>query len=381
MSIVSLICKELIHRKLNFLLSVLAIATAVAFFITFFTAGEASNRETTRLMRDIGYNLRIIPKETDMNQFWTTGFSDQVMPEEYVNRFVTQHDIYYNHLKATLHKKVQWQGHDVLLTGITAEVAPIHMKKPSMTFTIEPGTVYVGYELAQVMNLKQNDTIDLLGQSFTIVKCLPESGSIDDIRIFGELHDVQKLLNMEGRINEIEALECHCYLPGVDSRDLLREQLTQLLPEAKVIQIRAIAKARENQRRMVEGYFALILPFVVVVCAIWIGALAMLNTRERRQEIGIMRALGYGSAKIAALFLGKAILVGIIGAIVGFYVGTGFSLQYGPKIFQVTAKAIQPIYSLLVWALFAAPAFAALSAFIPAMIAVTQDPAETLRAE
>ena len=33
----------------------------------------------------------------------------------------------------------------------------------------------------------------------------------------------------------------------------------------------------------------------------------------------------------------------------------------------------------LVWALFLAPVFVALASFIPAMLAVTQDPAETLR--
>ncbi len=381
MSTLNLIVKELFHRKLNFVLSVLAVTTAVAFFVSFFTTGDASKRETTRLMRDIGYNLRIISKDTDMNQFWSTGFSDKYMPEEYVNRFVTQKNINFNHLKATLYERIEWRGLDVILTGIASEVAPINKEKPSMIFTIKPGTVYVGYEIAKSLNLEQGETIELLGQSFSIVKCLPESGSVDDIRIYGQLKDVQKLLNLEGKINEIEALECMCNLPGVDSRNILRDQLTELLPNAKVIQLRAIAKARESQRRMVDNYFALILPFVVIVCAVWIGALAMLNTRERRQEIGILRALGYGSGKIATLFLGKAVVVGVIGALIGFAAGTAFSLQFGPDIFKVTAKAIRPLYHLLFWSIVAAPLFAALSSFIPTMLAVTQDPADVLREE
>ncbi len=381
MSTLYLILKELFHRKTNFLLSLFAIATAVTFFVSFFTTGEASRRETTRLMRNIGYNLRIIPQETDMNEFWSRGYSDKYMPEEYVNRFVTQKDIIFNHLKATLQKRVEWKGLDVLLTGITSEVAPIGKEKPSMTFNINPGTVYVGYELAKSLDLKQGQQIEVFEGTFTIVRCLPESGSVDDIRLYAHLDDVQRMLNLEGKINEIEALECMCFLPNVDPRDLLRTQLQDILPEAKVIQIRSIAKAREKQRKMMEEYFALILPIVVVVCAIWIGALAMLNTRERRQEIGILRALGYGSSKIAALFLGKSVVIGIIGAVAGFLVGTWLSLQFGPDIFQVTAKAIKPMYSLLFWSLLAAPAFVALSSFIPAMVAVTQDPAEILHEE
>jgi len=42
---------------------------------------------------------------------------------------------------------------------------------------------------------------------------------------------------------------------------------------------------------------------------------------------------------------------------------------------------IKPLYNLLTWSLVAAPLFAALAAFIPTMIAVTQDPALTLKEE
>jgi putative ABC transport system permease protein len=104
----------------------------------------------------------------------------------------------------------------------------------------------------------------------------------------------------------------------------------------------------------------------------------MMNVRERRYEIGIMRALGYGSAKITLLFLGKALIVGVAGAVLGFGIGTILASRYGPDIFKVTAKMIKPEYWLLGWSLLAAPVFAAISSFIPTMIAVTQDPALTL---
>lgn len=92
-----------------------------------------------------------------------------------------------------------------------------------------------------------------------------------------------------------------------------------------------------------------------------------------------MRALGYGSSRVAALFLAKAVVIGLLGAGVGFFIGTYLALNFGPDIFKVTAKAIRPEYSLLVWTLLVAPVFAALASFIPAMFAVAQDPAVTLR--
>lgn len=377
-----LIFREVIHRKLNFLLSLLAIATAVALFVSFFTTGQASKRETTRLMRDIGFNLRIIPKETDMTKFWATGFSEYTMPEEYVLRFATHSNIYYSHLTAILQKKVSWRGREVILTGMAPEEVSLPGEKKSpMIFMIEPGTIHVGFELADSLGVERGDKVDILGRSFTVARRLPESGSDDDIRIYGHLKDVQGLLNMEGKINEIKALECLCFAPGDEPLTVLRKELERMLPEGKVIQLRSIATARERQRLMVDKYFAFIMPIVLVVCAAWVGVLAMMNVRERQHEIGIMRALGYNSGKIALLFLGKAILIGAIGAAVGFGIGTGLAAKFGPDIFKVTAKMIKPVYGLLGWSLIAAPAFAALSSFIPAMVAVTQDPALTLREE
>ena len=383
MKILYLIIREIMHRKQNFIFSLLAIVTAVALFVSFFTAGEASKRETTRLMRDIGFNLRIIPIETDMEKFWATGFSEYTMPENYVYDFASHDGLSYAHLTAMLQKKVSWRGIEVILTGIAPEVSPPGMQKPPMVFSIERGTVYIGFELVRNLGLKNGDAIDIFDKPFTIAQCLSESGSEDDIRIYAHLHDVQNIMNMENKINEIKALQCLCFVNGenINSVILLREQLARFLPDAKVILMQSIASARENQRLMAEEYFVFIMPIVLVVCMVWIGVLAIMNVRERRQEIGIMRALGYGSGRIALLFLGKAVAIGLIGAAVGFGIGTGLALKFGPDIFKVTANTIKPTIELLYWSLIASPAVCALSVFIPAMIAVTQDPAITLREE
>jgi ABC-type lipoprotein release transport system permease subunit len=378
--IIKLIGKEILYRKFNFLLMTLAIVAAVALFVAFFTTSEASRRETIRLTRDMGFNLRIIPKATNMDDFWEVGFSECTMPQEYVFRFTSYKDFSFAHLTATLHKKVSWRNIEVVLTGLGAEIEPSGVKKTPMTYVIKPGTIYLGYEVAQNLNLQEGDLVEIFGKSFTIAKTLTESGSNNDMRIYAQLHDVQDILNMEGQINEIQALNCLC-LTSYDQDPLviLREQLSKVLPEARIIMNRSIAVARERQRLMLEDYFAFIIPFVVLACAIWIAAIAMINVRDRQQEIGILRAIGFGSLKIANLFLGKAILCGILGAILGFISGSLLALIYGSVIFKITADTIIPIFDLLICSLITAPLFAALAALIPTLIAATQDPAPMLR--
>ena len=375
MSAFRLIFKEITHRKLNFLLALLAIGAAVTLFVSVLTMGRASEREAVRLMRDMGFNLRILPKDTNMENFWASDFAEHEMPEEYVNRLVAEPGLAVNHLVATLQKKVDWSGRQILLTGILPEVQPPGRPTSPMGFTIDKGTVYVGFELARSAGLKKGDVIDVFGKEFTVAQSLAESGTKDDIRIYGHLHDVQQVLGKKGKINEIKALHCMCDGGALAT---LREKLAQAFPDTQVVEFRSIALARAETRRMVEKYAAFIMPAVMVVCAAWIGVLTMMNVRERRREIGILRALGFGSGKIGSLFLGKALFVGLVAAAVGFGVGTGLALQFGPTIFKVTAQAIKPLYGLLWWSLAVAPLFAALASFLPTVVAVTQDPAITL---
>jgi len=377
---IKLIYKEILHRKLNFTLATLAVTFAVAFFVSFFTSSEASNRETIRLTRDMGFNLRIIPRGTDMNKFWTNGYSELFMPEDYIDQFWEFKDFSFAHLTASLHKKIVWNNKEVLLTGIAPEIEPSGKKKTAMIFSIDPGTVYVGYELAKEMQIQQEDTIMINGSFFIVAKTLSESGSVDDIRIYGALPEFQELVGLDGKINEIMALNCLCISPDeTDPLEILRFQLDQVLPEAEVVMNTSIANARERQRHMLEKYFSLITIFVIFIIAIWIGTLAMINARDRKQEIGILQAIGHKWRNIAILFIGRAVIIGIISAILGYAIGTLLALKFGPTVFMITAESIKPIYSIFFWSLIAAPVFSAIATFIPTIYAVLQDPAITLR--
>jgi len=96
-------------------------------------------------------------------------------------------------------------------------------------------------------------------------------------------------------------------------------------------------------------------------------------------EIGILRALGKGSGVIATLFLGKAVLMGLLGAALGLGVGVltarwvgTLALGVGPE--QVAARA-----DVLLGAIFGAPLLAALASYLPTLAAIAQDPAVVLR--
>lgn len=192
---------------------------------------------------------------------------------------------------------------------------------------------------------------------------------------------MQRLLNLPGQLTEIQALDCLCLEPDKDPVTMLRAQLDTLLPDTKLVQKRNIAEARARQRRTLQRENAFLLPVALVACVFWVGLLMTLNVRERQTEIGTLRALGYGSGTIASLFIVKAVLIGAIGALIGFGAGAALAGSFGPEIFKIPAASFRVQWTLLPIAALAAPIACAMASLVPAMLAVTRDPAEVLRGE
>ena len=94
----------------------------------------------------------------------------------------------------------------------------------------------------------------------------------------------------------------------------VRTQLN-LLKANREQQVGIVKVNREHWERTLEGLVSVMLPLVVLVAAIFVGIVTWLNVRERRAEIGLLRALGKRTSQIAALFLVKAVLIGLLGGV------------------------------------------------------------------
>ncbi len=400
MNSLKLLLREIRFRKTNFALSLSAVIVAVTLFVAVpsLIDGDARDAqaqldrmedETRKLMRDMGFNLMIVHRDTNMSNFWAADFSTVDMPQEYIDRLAGARALtLVTHLVATLQQKIEWNQRKVLLVGYLPEATQTHMrKKKPMGYVVEPGTVYLGYELGA--DHKEGETIEILGKSFRIAQVLPEQGSKEDITMAMSLADAQTLLDKPGRINQIMALGCRCagaLLPKV------RKQLAEILPETRITEFRSMALARAEQRDLVgtvrrdriekmERFAAVVVPLVVLACAVWVGLLAMSNVRERRTEIGVWRALGIGAGKIGTLFIGKAMLLGLAGGVIGFFVGTWVGQVLGRQVFEIAADHFAPAYTTLLWTAIGAPLLCAMASYLPTLMAVIQDPAVVLSRE
>ena len=423
MTVLRLVAREIVYRKLSFGLGVLSVLVAVGCLVAELTllrthdlrtdqiiaAKEAETHKAMRAMEDdyrkimkkLGFNVLILPKEQNLGDLFAEDYASKHMPESYVAKLANSKIMTVRHLLPILQQKLKWPEHQrtIVLVGTRGEVPLAHRRarEPMLTL-VERGTMVLGYELHSSLGLKAGDKVKLLGRDFTVVKCHGERRTKDDISIWINLAEAQELLAKPGRINGILALQCVC--AGAQLAKI-RAEIAAILPETQVIEFRskviiraearkraadtakaAVAAEKANRLRLRDertAFAALLVPVVVVGCTVWIGFLAFANVRERRGEIGILRALGLGSGKVFVIFLGKSLLFGLCGAALGYFagLGVGWAWAEAPVAGEAYAKLFDPGFFVLVLVL--APLLAALASWVPAMMAARQDPAVVLR--
>ncbi len=140
--------------------------------------------------------------------------------------------------------------------------------------------------------------------------------------------------------------------------------------------IQAEKRHRNKLRNQLEKFAAILVPLVLLSSALWITFLFIGNVSERKSEIGILRAVGVKEKSIMRLFLLKALLIGIFGAVIGYFLGLGIGSVWG----GLFSFSLFNLYLFLL-VLLCAPLLSLLAAYIPAAMAARQDPAEVLREE
>tara|TARA_B100001105_G_C22373148_1_gene436025 strand:- start:279 stop:1622 length:1344 start_codon:yes stop_codon:yes gene_type:complete len=368
--------------------------------------------ETRKTMKNLGFNILILPRDQNLADLYAEDFASKYMPEEYVKRLANSKIVTVNHLLPSLTQKLTWpeKKRTVILIGVRGEVPLMHKdpKKPLLD-AVPKGTVVLGYELHQSLGLKEGDRITLMGEEFKVHKCYKARGNKDDISVWVDLSKAQRMLKKEGKINAILALECNC---TADRLPIIRKEIADILPETQVIERGTKATARAEQRMAarrlaedtlatekkraaetlaasreergyhkaeLESFTATLIPLVLAGCALLIGLLAFLNVRERQAEIGILRAIGLKSSQVYAIFLVKAVFIGVVGSLAGLPLGHLIASQAAKSSAAAQGELLATGGNLFLLVLVTTPLVTLLSSWVPTLIAVQQDPSSTLR--
>ncbi len=158
-----------------------------------------------------------------MQEYYRADLQSDTIPEEYVTQLAMANRQGIDNVSPKLSVPVEVRGKQFTLTGILpasefqAKMAwsgagirsrPIGcgasvgmmesddkktLSRKKIISTLDASEVLLGAEVAGILKLKQNDSLDVLGKKFTVTAVLPETGTVDDSRIFAHLHTVQDL--------------------------------------------------------------------------------------------------------------------------------------------------------------------------------------------
>ena len=259
----------------------------------------------------------------------------------------------------------------------------------------------IGGALAGRLGVSPGDRVSVQAEGTTRtfrIAGIVRTGGPEEDQIFVDLAAAQALLGLPGKVDrvqvsalvkpddalairgrrnpqglppeEYERWYCSPYI------DAIIYQIEEAIPAAKGKILRQVAEA--------EGAFlgrmtlTMILVAAVAIAAAGLGVMATMTTTvlERRQEIGLMKALGAEPRQIARQFLLEAGVCGLMGGAVGAAAGLGLARIIGTQVFGVP---IAPNPVTVPFVLGLALLVALLGAALPTRRAARLDPVMTLR--
>lgn len=400
----TLVLRELLQRKNKLITSGLSIVLGIAVIVTINTITTYSEKAVAKELDALGANILILPPRSTLGDYYSADLQSEELPEEYVDLLATSQLEGLDNLSPKLSVSVNLQDHQVMLTGIlpknefqskaawqgagifsrpkscgeVVDLFGLTDKSPKGALgrkrvieTLEENEILVGSEVAQKLKLVEGNEIALLNKPFIVSALLPETGTIDDSRIFAHLHTVQDLTGKEGLINAIEVVGCCEHI----SKGLVGK-IHRILPGAKVVTISQVVDTQIRTNKLMRSLSTLFLVIIVVIGAAGVANDMYNNVYERRKEIGTLVALGATRGVVLRVFLRKALLLGLLGGVVGYFVGTLLAMVLGP---WVAGVPVLPIPEALAFSVALAIGITMLASYFPARYAATLDPSLILQ--
>jgi putative ABC transport system permease protein len=372
MNIYSLVWQELWHRKSQLISGLLAITLGIGVIVGIRSVAVVSEKAVAVNLDNLGANILVLPQGASVDDYYTADIDAPTFPEDYVERIVTSTLPGLDNLSPKMTRRVKIGEYSIVLTGIlpASEIAskpiwqtagligndlqatcaltnPLNQSRGFEDERLQRKSIdslglhdcLVGSAAAMRLGLSEGSKIKIKNSEFLVAKVLPETGIVDDDRIFAHLHTVQDLLGISHQISAIEIMGC-CNAIS----DGLLSKLRNILPDTRITTIGQIVSTQIETNR---------------------------NVNERKKEIGILLMIGTPKSSIYTMLLVKATILGLVGGILGYAIGTIAGMILGP---QLAGIIVRPVPVFLVWSILLSIVIAILGSLLPAYLAAKIEP-------
>lgn len=242
--------------------------------------------------------------------------------------------------------------------------------------------VLIGHEISKAIGLS-------LGDNFIVNTPKPDgnvtvneykvsgivtTGGVEEEFIFMSLEDIKKIIGYNDSFDVIE-----CSIDG--NQDYLTAIAASVSKKVAGITPRLVKRVTESQDTVLSKLQALV--WIVTIIVLFLTMICVTTTMmavvvERRKEIGLKKALGASNKSVVKDFLGEAVMLGLIGGVLG--VGLGYLFADNVSI-SVFAREVSFPVRLAPFTVIASIIITIISCLFPVRATVDVDPALVLRGE
>ncbi|MDO8472411.1 MAG: ABC transporter permease [Dehalococcoidia bacterium] len=275
-----------------------------------------------------------------------------------------------------LYATTQVKGATVMVVGVDPE-AERAIKSwwvvESGEYLTRDNDTLVGATAATVLGLKVGDAVTVGGAQTTVSGILEETGSVDDSQLFVSLTMLQNTLGKQGLVSAVNVRALCTACPVT----VIADEINKTMTGVRAVAVKQVAETEMGMVNKVNKFLLAIAGITLCVGLFGVANTMMASVNERVKDIGIMRAVGASRNQILTMFVYEAIVIGIIGGIVGYLFGTVLAFLIGPIIFNGAAIGFVPQY--LGVSLGLSIAVAILASVYPALRATRIKVADSLR--
>jgi putative ABC transport system permease protein len=205
----------------------------------------------------------------------------------------------------------------------------------------------LGEQLAKRLGVQIQQTIELQANGSNVIcfiSRIRRFGGPEDNQILVWLDAAQELLKQKGRSSVI-ALS----VPGNPaSVQGYVSQLQSSMPDVNVHPVRQFTEGEAKIYSRISGLLTATVVIVLLLTGLCVMA-AMTNVAmERKNDVGLMKAIGGATRRVLRLFMMEAALLGLAGGLIGAGAGIFLSIWLGKQVFGVAAQPRLIVYPVSV---------------------------------
>jgi putative ABC transport system permease protein len=376
MNIITITFNNIWHRKIRSLLTVLGVGISISAFVAIIGLTNGLKESLVSTFKSRGTDLVIIEKGIV--------------------------DILSSNVDITYKEKLKFKPQVEEVSPILLDLYSFKFKQYILVYGWEPDSYLFGELKIQGNSIKQNndvilgslaakrlnkkigDVVDIKGAKFTVAGIFQSKSVLEDGAAIIPLERLQELKNAKNKISlfniKVKTPQGArvTYTEINNSIDQAQAAIAEAFPELEVKNVQSFISNNTPMYMVFNFTWAIgIVAFIIVILGI-VNTMAT-SVLERTQEIGILLAIGWRNFSVVAMVLGEAMLLGLLGGVVG--VGLGYFLMSllvsSPQLSGMMVMNYDLYFILQVLSISLGLGF--LSGIYPAIKAISIEPMKVLR--